>query len=317
MQNTSHTPPIPYTYDQALQSVNAKLSDLMRSATTYREYYFSNKIEICAIINARSGQCGMNCTFCAQSKYNKSNAEQFPMLKPQEIEQRLASLADYPLTRVGLVTSGGALRADDVQNIIDVLWKLPESWQGRICASLGKLQISELNALRKAGLKRYHHNLESSEEHYAKICTTQSFAERVDTVKRAHSAGLSCCCGGIFGLGEGWDDRINFAFTLKEMGIKNIPINFLQAIAGTPLEHMPKLDAHDALRIIAIFRHILPDATLRICGGRFHVLGEMHEQIFAAGANALMSGDYLTTKGQGIEDDCKLISKLGLTITSS
>ncbi len=303
------------TRDQALQCVEANITELMASATRYREHYFGKSIELCAIINARSGHCTMDCAFCAQSKHHESEIEQFSMLEPRLLHEKIVSFFQYPVSRVGIVTSGGALSTKDVQIVIDVLKNLPKPWQERICASLGKLQDAELSNLQQAGLTRYHHNLECGEAYYKKICSTQTWIERVNTIKRAHSNGLQCCAGGLFGLGENFEQRIDFAFALKELGVKNVPINFLQARQGTPLANVAPLEPNEALRIIAIFRHILPDATLRICGGRFHVLGKRQGKIFAAGANALMTGDYLTTKGQGIEDDCRLIAAQGLQIT--
>ncbi len=299
----------------ALALVHYNEEELFASATMLREQHFAKGIELCAIINARSGKCTMDCSFCSQSMHHQALAvPTFELLSVQEIQNRLALLEFYPLRRVGIVTSGGALSDAHVQSLESCLKALSPRWQGRLCGSLGRLGEKSLALLKDAGLTRYHHNLESSEKFYPKLCSTQGWQDRLATVQRAQGIKLECCSGGLFGLGESWEDRIDFAFTLKELGVQHVPINFLHAHKGTPLAHMPPLSSAEALRIIAVFRHILPTATLRICGGRPTTLGERQSEIFAAGANALMTGDYLTTKGKGIEDDCRMITDQGLEI---
>ncbi len=305
-----------YNKEQALELVHLSEADLFTSATRLRQKTFGNAIELCAIINARSGHCAMDCTFCAQSIHHSTTAPVFDLLGHKEILEQLNLLSNYPIKRVGLVTSGGALQDSHLENIVEIIRNLPSRWQGKICASLGKLNSKALVHLSKAGLKRYHHNLETSPTYYPSICTTQSWNERLNTVKYAQQIPLSICSGGIFGLGESWEERINFALALRENNIKHIPINFLHPHAGTPLAKQKILEPSEALRIIAIFRHILPTASLRICGGRPLVLGKRQKDIFAAGANALMTGNYLTTAGNGIDADCLMITQLGLEIVA-
>ncbi len=302
----------PYTKKQALELVHMPEAELFASATALRQKNFGAHIELCAIINARSGHCPMDCAFCSQSLHHNTTAPTFALLSHKEIQDRLDSLKEYPLRRVGIVTSGCALQEADVQSIAHIIKNLPEHWQGRLCASLGKLPQKSLDMLKMAGLTRFHHNLESSPAFYPKICSTQSFEARLATVTRAQNTPLEVCAGGLFGLGETWQDRIDFAFTLRENHIENIPINFLHPHAGTPLAKQKPLEAAEALRIIAIFRHILPKATLRICGGRPLVLAARQADIFAAGANALMTGNYLTTNGFGIEDDLLMLKQCRL-----
>ncbi len=304
-----------FSRDDAFALVTQSEDALFASATALRERYFGNNVELCAIINARSGKCHMDCAFCSQSSHNATeNIPVFSMLSADELRKRLDILADFPLRRVGIVTSGGALAPEDVDTVITVLETMPAHWHDRLCGSLGRLPLESLHRLFHAGLTRYHHNLESSEAFYLKICTTQSWRERKSTVQRAQNLGLECCVGGLFGLGESWEDRIDFAFSLRTLGVKHVPINFLYAHAGTPLAHIPPLSASEALRIIALLRHVLPWASLRVCGGRPHVLGQRQELLFAAGANALMTGNYLTTQGEGVEEDCTMISSQGLDI---
>ncbi len=299
--------------EQALALVYVPEADLFDNATKLRTINFGTSIELCAIINTRSGQCSMDCAFCSQSKHHKTVAPSFALLGKAEIEERLTILKNYPIRRVGFVTSGGALQAEDIESLADIFENLPKYWQNRLCASLGKLDAKALAHLKSVGLTRYHHNLETSRAYYPRMCSTQTWDARLDTIKRAQQISLEVCAGGLFGLGETWEDRIDFALSLRKNNIKHVPINFLHPHAGTPLAKQKPLEATEALRIIAIFRHILPNATLRVCGGRPLVLGERQGDIFAAGANALMTGNYLTTSGLGIEDDCNMLEKLGLT----
>lgn len=256
----------------------------------------------------------MDCRFCSQSRHNNASVSVFPMLSPQAVHERLAQLASLPLRRVGIVTSGGALAGEELDSCCRMLEALPLEWEGRVCASLGRLPRTALERLKAAGLTRFHHNLETSENHYPFICTTQRWQDRLATVHRAREAGLEICCGGLFGMGENWEHRVDFALRLREEGVTDVPVNFLHPHPGTPLENQPPLDAAEALRIVAVLRHILPAATLRICGGRPVTLRLRQKDIFAAGANALMIGDYLTTSGKAWEDDCTMIEGLGLEI---
>ncbi len=307
---------IPITKQEALALVHIPEADLFQQAAALRHEVFGNNVELCAIINARSGHCSMNCAFCSQSIYHHTKAPTFELLSAAKIQERLALLMDYPLRRMGIVTSGGALPWEDVESLAKIIEALPLKLQKRICASLGKLSPKAFDLLKNSGLSRYHHNLETSSTYYPKVCTTQTWDARLNTVLNAKKTPLQVCAGGIFGLGESWEDRIHFALTLREHKILHVPINFLHPHEGTPLARQKPLSAGEALRIIAIFRHVLPKATLRVCGGRPLVLGHRQYEIFAAGANALMTGNYLTTKGNGIEEDCKMLTNQNLEIVT-
>jgi len=185
-----------------------------------------------------------------------------------------------------------------------------------LCASLGRLAPAELVQLKQAGIGRFHHNLESSKAYYPSICSTQTWQQRFDTVKAAQAAGLDICSGGLFGLGESWEDRIDLALTLRELEVDSVPINFLYAHPGTALKAIPALSADEALRIVALYRFLLPQTTLRICGGRTHVLGDRQSELFAAGANGIMTGGYLTVAGSQYEADLAMIDELGLQVAT-
>ncbi len=289
---------------------------LFTSATAIREHFFGNKVEACFIINAKSGNCNMNCKFCSQSGFNHTEIEHYPFKSEEDLEALVAAWEQYPIGRCGIVTSGGALTDADVEKLAHFIESRIASGKKRprLCGSLGRLKHHALELLKQAGLTRLHHNLETNESFYPNICTSQQWRDRLDTVRQAREHGLSICCGGLFGLGETWSDRISFALELKEEGIRNIPINFLYPHPGTPMEEQPVMKPEEALRIIALFRHLIPDATLRICGGRVSVLKERQYDIFAAGANALMTGNYLTIAGAGVETDLAKLKELGLEI---
>ena len=307
--------PVPATPAEAVRLLDAPLKALLDSAAALRERHHGKRISLCAIINARSGDCGMDCRFCSQSSHNHTPIAHFPFLEAAELRERILRLAAWPVRRIGIVTSGGALQQEELEQVIAVLRQLPEAVRRRVCTSFGRLAPEALRELAHEGVRRFHHNLETSRSYYPRICTTQLWEQRYATAQHVRAAGLSVCTGGLFGLGESWEDRVELAFSLRELGVDSVPINFLHPHPQTPLGDREPLPAGEALRIIALFRHILPDTTLRICGGRPETLGERQAEIFRAGANALMTGDYLTTHGCAVERDCAMIAAAGLEVT--
>lgn len=297
--------------DVALYATEA---ELFASATAVRRAAFGDTVELCAIINARSGNCSMDCRFCSQSRHNFSAVDVYPLLAAEQLREALESLAQSPVRHMGIVTSGAALQTAELNTIIHVVQDLPCAVRERVCGSLGRLPLESLQALRRAGMRRFHHNLESAENFYPQVCTTQRWQDRLDTVHRARAAGLETCSGGLLGMGESWEDRIAFAMRLRAEGITHVPVNFLHPHGGTPLGSRKPLTAAEALRCIALWRHLMPTATLRICGGRPLVLGERQQDMFAAGANAVMTGNYLTTAGKSLEADVRMIASAGLEV---
>ncbi len=286
-------------------------AELFRAATQIREAHFGTEIQLCAIINAKSGTCDMDCTFCSQSGHATTEIEEYPFMAPAELAGQMKEILENNDCRCSVVTSGGKLSSPE----LEVLCETAEGiGQAPLCASLGRLTAEELSRLKQSGIARFHHNLESSQAHYPEICTTQTWQQRLDTVKAAQAAGLDICSGGLFGLGESWDDRIDLALTLRELGVDSVPINFLYAHDGTPLHNTAPMEAAEALRIIALYRFLLPAVTLRICGGRTHVLGDRQAELFAAGANGMMTGNYLTVAGSQYEADRAMIHTLDLQV---
>jgi len=255
----------------------------------------------------------MDCTFCSQSGHASTEIEEYPFMSPSELAPRMVAILENHDCRCSVVTSGGKLSGRELQSLFDTAKTIGSA---PLCASLGRLSREELNQLKQSGITRFHHNLESSEDYYPEICTTQTWRQRLDTVKAAQAAGLDICSGGLFGLGETWGDRIDLALTLRELAVDSVPINFLYAHEGTPLRDTQPMEAAEALRIIAAYRFLLPKATLRICGGRTHVLGDRQADLFAAGANGLMTGNYLTVGGSQYETDLAMIRNLGLQIAT-
>ncbi|NLX25510.1 MAG: biotin synthase BioB [Lentisphaerae bacterium] len=287
---------------------------LFSGATRIREAHFGHRVQLCSIINAKSGKCDMDCRFCSQSGHNSTAIEVYPFIEPAALKQQIEEIVADGRRLCGVVTSGGKLSGAELRELESVVQGMGKHAPAPVCASLGRLEAKELARLKAAGIRRFHHNLESSENYYPSVCSTQSWRQRCETVKAAQAAGLSVCSGGLFGLGEGWQDRIDLALELRELGVDSVPINFLYAHPGTPMAGNEPLSAEEALRIIALYRYLLPTTTLRVCGGRSHILGSRQKELFAAGANGLMTGNYLTVAGSQYEADLEMIAECGLVV---
>jgi biotin synthase len=304
------------TREQALWAVqNLSAEELTQITLPLREKHFGNKIQICTIMNARAVPCAENCTFCSQSGHNNSGFQGFGLRSHEEIMADAEKSAQAKARNFGIVTSGSTVKGASLDKIcasakeINSKAELPNA-----CGSLGRMNTEQLQQLKDAGLTRYHHNLETSEKFYPTVCTTHDWSSRVDTVKRALAVGLNVCCGGLFGLGESWDDRADLAETIKGLGVDSVPINFLFAHEGTPMAKQPPLPTDEALRIIALYRLMMPAVTVRICGGRVLILGDRAPEMFTYGANAFMTGDYLTINGRTPKDDHLMLEEAGLVI---
>lgn len=268
----------------------------------------------CGIINAKSGRCGENCTFCAQSAHHKTDTPVYALLPREKLLERALVLSKAGVTYMGIVTSGTGPTEKDFEAICQAAEHITQRVDIKLCASLGMLQQEQARALTEAGFTSYHHNLETSANYYGSICTTHEYSLRVCTVETARAAGLRVCSGGIFGLGESWEDRLALAAHLKDLDVHSIPINFLTPIPGTPLENAPVLRPAEALSIIALFRLLHPGRDIVVCGGRSKTLGQWENSTFLAGANGLMVGDYLTTKGSALERDMTMLRELGVML---
>ncbi|MBN2714195.1 MAG: biotin synthase BioB [Planctomycetes bacterium] len=304
------------TREQAEQlcDENIPLDELMDAADEVREKFCGKEISLCVILNARSGACRENCRFCAQSAHNKTDAEIYKLVDADKMVESGLVMKDSGAETFGIVTSGPTVNAAELSEIGKAVARMKGETGMEPCASLGKLDAEQFSELKAKGLKRFHHNLETSRAFYTEICTTHTWDERYETVKAAQAAGLEVCSGGLFGMGESWADRVDLALSLRELGVKSVPVNFLNPVKGTPLGENAPLAAEEGLRVIAIYRLLLPEATIRVCGGRPLVLADRQRNMFRAGANALMTGDYLTTAGITPETDRELIRSLGLSV---
>ena len=283
-------------------------------ANSIREKFKGKKIELCAIVNAKSGLCSEDCIFCAQSSRYKTNAPVYPLIEKDKILQKVIEAKRHKVKRFSLVTSGKRPSKREIEKIGNYIEEIRKTGI-HTCASLGLLEYDEICYLRDKGLERLHCNIETSESFFNRICTTHRFSDKVNTLENAIKAGLSVCSGGVFGIGETWNHRIEMAVFLSKLDVDSVPINFLTPIAGTPLEKKEPLSPMEALKIVALFRLILPEKDIRICGGS-SLLGEFSSWIFIAGANALMTGNYLTTQGRNYIDDLKFIYNHGLEVDS-
>lgn len=287
---------------------------LISFANIIREELKGHVIDLCAIINAKSGRCSEDCSFCSQSAHYITDIERYPLVSMEKIAESAKEASNIGANRFGIVVSGENIKdPGELKSICTAIEDMPSRVDIGRCASLGTLTRETARDLKKAGLERYHHNLETSESFFPKICTTHSYQERVNTVKIAKEEGFRVCCGGIFGLGETPEQRLEFAFTLKELEVDSIPLNFLNPIPGTPLENAPPIPPMEILKIIAVFRFIHPTKDIRVCGGRQRNLRGIQPLMYLAGANATMIGNYLTTSGSNPKEDLQLIEDLMLS----
>ncbi|UCF87601.1 MAG: biotin synthase BioB [Nitrospiraceae bacterium] len=302
--------------DSALSLSQLKGHDIMELlavANSQRIQARGKRVDLCSIVNAKSGSCPEDCSFCSQSASSRTDTETYSLLERDRILEAAISAKEQGAKRFCIVTSGRKTSGRELDQICHFISEIRNI--GLLpCATLGMLNVSELKALRDAGLHRYHHNLETSESFFREICTTHTYREKVKTIEQAKSLGLSLCSGGIFGLGESWEDRIDMAFALKALDIDSIPINFLTPVSGTPLGDKNLLEPLEALKIIAVYRLIVPGTEIRVCGGRPGTLRELQPYIFLAGADGLLIGNYLTTPGRDPRDDLQMIKDLGLEI---
>lgn len=289
-----------------------RLPELLEHAHRIRAARFGNEVGLCAIVNAKSGTCSEDCAFCAQSGHHAAHSPEYPLLPTREIAASAARARRHGATRFGIVASGKLVGGRDLDGFEAAVRAV--AGQGMIPdLSPGLLDRDQLARLKKAGLRGYHHNLETSASHFPTMCTTHTYEEDVNAVRAGLDAGLYVCSGGIFGIGETWDDRVELALLLRELGVPSVPMNFLTPIPGTPLEGRDPLSPEEALAIVALYRFLLPDRQLRICGGRPTVFGTARRsEVLTAGASGLMIGDYLTTRGGDARADLDDIRRTGL-----
>lgn len=288
------------------------LEELQAGAHLIQKNFCGNHIDLCTIINGKSGRCGENCKYCAQSAYHKTGIDEYDFLPAEEILAVAKLNEKFGVNRFSIVTSGRALSGKDFDKAIVAYELMRDNLKIDLCASHGILTAEQFKRLRVAGVTSYHHNIETSRRFFPQICTTHTYDDRINTIKLAQAENFCVCSGGIIGMGETWQDRIDMAIELAELKIESIPINALMAVKGTALENMPSLSAEEILHTIAIFRYINPTANIRLAAGR-KLLPDSGASAFLNGASASITGNMLTTSGTTIKDDMELLAKLGLT----
>lgn len=301
------------TKDEAIKLYTHPLDELCQGANEIRKHYCKNIFDICTIINAKSGRCSENCKYCAQSIHYDTNCEEYPLLSSKEIISHAKYNLEQGVLRYSLVTSGRTLSDREIERVCEIVAQIKETVPIKVCGSFGLLKKEQYKRLFQAGLTRIHNNLETSKANFPNMCTTHSFEDKVSAIGFAKEAEMYICSGGIFGIGESIQDRIDLAFSLKELGIKSVPINLLNPVKGTPYEGLTPLGVEELRRIVAVYRFILPDAFIRLAGGR-GLLWDKGRSCFLSGANAAISGDMLTTSGISIKTDLEMIANLGFEV---
>lgn len=304
------------TREQALELETfsrEELALLYEGTSRIREKFKGQDVKICSIVNAKSGRCVEDCSFCGQSAAFKTSSPEYGLMEVEEIVRAAKEAEAFGSNEFSIVTSGTALdNRSELDRVIEAIRRIKAETRLEVCCSLGLMRLDHLKELKAAGLDRCHHNLETAASHFDQIVTTHGYDDEVQAVKNAREAGLKVCVGGIFGMGETHGQRVELAFDIKDLKTHSLPINFLKPIEGTGLEHLQLMEAGEALRTIALLRLVLPEMDLFVCGGREEVFSEEPERLFAAGANGILGGNYLTTKGQDPKKDIEMIEGLGL-----
>jgi len=304
--------------DEALKLTEVTGSDrylLFAEASRIREHFVGNVVHLCSIINAKSGRCAENCAFCAQSAHHDTGAPVYPLVDEDEIVRCAALAEQNGAGCYGIVTSGTRInKGEELDRVCRAVGRIKSETGISPSCSLGILDEETALRLKNAGMETYHHNLETARSFFPQICTTHDYEDDVATIRAAKAVGLRVCCGGIFGLGESFAQRIEMALTLRELDVDSIPLNFLNPVAGTRLESADNLNPLECLTIIAIYRFLMPGKRLSVCGGREKNLRELQSWMFLAGADGTMTGNYLTTPGRPPELDRQMLKDLEMPV---
>ena len=302
--------------DKALQLesfTHEELDYLFIGTDRIRDKFKGEDVKICSIVNAKSGRCVEDCSFCAQSSSFQTDAPETKLMSVDEMVAAAKEAEAFGANEFSIVASG--TKMDDrkeLDKVIAAVRRIKAETKLETCCSLGLMELDDLKELKAAGLDRCHHNLETAASFFNNIVTTHTYEDEVKAVQNAKEAGLQVCVGGIFGMGETFAQRVELAFSIRDLGTQSLPINFLKPIDGTGLDHLETIEYYDALKTIALLRLVLPKIDLFVCGGREEVMTDKQEQLFSAGANGILGGNYLTTKGQDPKRDIEMIKSLGL-----
>lgn len=291
---------------------------LFAAASRIKSHFVGDQVHLCSIINAKSGRCPENCSFCAQSAHHATNAPVYPLVDEERMVACAHDAERNGSSCYGIITSGtGIAKGEELERICRAVRRIKEETSISPSCSLGIIDLATAIALRSAGVDMYHHNLETARSFFPDVCSTHDYEDDVATVAVAKKAGMKVCCGGIFGLGEMPEQRVELAMTLRDLDVDSVPLNFLNPIEGTRLEGASNITPLQCLATIALFRLILPTKKITICGGREKNLRDLQSWIFFAGASGTMIGNYLTTTGRPAEQDWQMLKDLELTVCNS
>ncbi|CDE43168.1 biotin synthase [Clostridium sp. CAG:768] len=297
--------------EELLKLYNEDLDTLLETASKY----IKKDIEFCSLINARNGKCSQNCKYCAQSSHYCTNIESYPLVPLEEVKKIALEAKSHKASRFAIVTSGKTPDESDFDTILKMIEEVNKIDGLKSCASIGILNEEQAKKLSEIGLKRFHHNINTSKSYYPSVCTTHSWDDRLNTCKLVKKYGMELCCGVILGMGESVEQRIEMALELAEIQPDSIPINILMPIPETPFENYhDKIDEENVLRTLAIFKIANPNSILRFCGGRMRLSEENQRKALNSCVEGIMVGNYLTTVGKAPEEDLKTVQELGKNI---
>lgn len=296
---------------ELLRLYNLDLDELLKLSSKY----IKNDVEFCSLINARNGKCSQNCKYCAQSSHYRTNIEAYPLVELEEVRKTALEAKSHKASRFAIVTSGKTPDESDFDTILKMIGEVNKIEGLKSCASIGILNEEQAKKLAQTGLRRFHHNINTSKSYYPDVCTTHNWDDRLNTCKLVKKYGMELCCGIILGMGETVEQRIEMALELAEIQPDSIPINILMPIPETPFEnYLDKIDEENVLRTLAIFKIANPNSILRFCGGRMRLSDENQRKALNSCVEGIMVGNYLTTVGKAPEDDIKTVTELGKTI---
>lgn len=301
-------------YDEALSLMRSlSLEDLCALAHALRLRYQGKRVDMCSIMNARSGKCGEDCKWCSQSRFHHTDIEVYPLVDAESALREAVHNASKGVSRFSLVTSGRALSPADAERICAIYRRIGSECPIKLCASLGLLNREQLFQLKESGVTRYHCNLETAPSYFPQVCTTHTIEEKLQTIEWAREVGLEICSGGIIGMGESEEQRVEFALAIRRTGAVSIPVNILNPIPGTRLAGMPPLKDEEVIRAVAMIRILNPEASVRLAGGRSRIKA-VEPELFRCGISGSIVGDLLTTTGSDIDTDKAMFLRLGFEL---
>ncbi len=301
-------------YDEALSLMRSlSLEDLCALAHALRLQYQGKRVDMCSIMNARSGKCGEDCKWCSQSRFHHTDIEVYPLVDAESALREAVHNASKGVSRFSLVTSGRTLSPADTERICAIYRRIGSECPIKLCASLGLLNREQLFQLKESGVTRYHCNLETAPSYFPQVCTTHTIEEKLQTIEWAREAGLEICSGGIIGMGESEEQRVEFALAIRRTGAVSIPVNILNPIPGTRLAGMPPLKDEEVIRAVAMIRILNPEASVRLAGGRSRIKA-VEPELFRCGISGSIVGDLLTTTGSDIDTDKAMFLRLGFEL---